>query len=171
MSKIYMYSCKCKKNVVDKKAAGALEIIKDNTGNALVPDVHFKYGGNIMNIEIILAFNSEISDDLLRKCNYIKVNKLNRYYFVDDIEFLQGSQYKLKCSIDVLQTYSGVILGSSQMIRRNEYLYNGRYQDEKFPIMQTKRPVVLKIGGSPFVKTNMSSGKRCIAMTVSGGGI
>ena len=171
MSKIYMYSCKCKKNVVDKKAAGALEIIRDNTRNPLVPDVHFKYGGNIMNIEIILAFNSEISDDLLRKCNYIKVNKLDRYYFVDDIEFLQGSQYKLKCSIDVLQTYSGVILGSSQMIRRNEYLYNGRYQDEKFPIMQTKRPVVLKIGGSPFIKTNMSSGKRCIAMTVSGGGI
>ena len=178
MSKIYLYQMKCKRNVVNKLqsvsgSGNVTPILADDNDptSAIILDVHFKFGGDLMKPEIIFYFDPDLSNKILRKCNYIKVNKLNRFYFVDNVEFIAGSQVKLTCTCDVLQTYSDKILSTAQMIRRNEFTYNGYYQDEKYPIEQDKMPVVLKITGSPFNHTNMTSGKRCVALTVSGGAV
>lgn len=164
---IVLYQMKCKKNMVDKK--GFIFPIVDNNNNPLDLDIHFKYGSDIMNVSIILKMYDEYHGNLLRKTNYVYIKKFGRYYFVDNIEFLQGGQFKLDCSVDVLYTYANQILSTPQIIRRNEFAYNGLYPDEKYPIPQKKNPQVINIGGSPFIKTNMASSKRCIAFTVSGG--
>lgn len=165
------YQMKCKKNQVDKTNY-IFPIQKENENHQkenIVWDCHFKYGGSIMNVELIVKFDDEIHAELLKRTNYIFIKKLGRYYFVDNIEFLQGGQYKLVCSIDVLNTYSSKITSTSQLIRRNPHEYNGLYQDEKFPIDCEKMVSYKSITGSPFSRHNMVSGGRCIVLTCAGG--
>lgn len=166
--KVYPYKMKCKRNLVNKY--NNIENLKD--GNSVIEwDCAFKYGGSILNIEIIAHLKNTLQKKILTKCNYVYIPDLNRYYFVDNIEFLNGTQIKLTLSEDVLYTYSDSILTTAQMIRRNAYTYNGMYQDEKYPVQQNKISVVKNFTNIPFNKNDMTSSKRCIALTVSGGGI
>lgn len=167
---VYPYQMKCKRNLVNKynKVTNLKE--SDNKTNVKW-DCAIKYGGTILNLDIIVHLKSSLKKKIWTQCNYIYIPDFNRWYFVDNIEFLNGNQVKFTLSEDVLYTYCDKILTTAQMVKRNAYTYNGKYQDEKFPIQQNKISVVKNFTGVPFSKNDMASGKRCVALTVSGGGV
>lgn len=155
---VYFYQMKCKKNVVDKYPYLVPLISFDN--------VHFKFDKSLMSIEIEINFNPSAHKKLLTSCNYIYVEYLKRYYFVDDIILLTGNRINVKCSIDVLYTYKNNILSSVQFIKRNEKLYNGKYADERYPIESEKEIYVVKSPISIF--GTMGSNDYCYALVTSG---
>lgn len=163
---LYLYQIKCKRNEVDKSKYVGKPLHKFS-------HVHTKYTSSIMHLEIILQFDTtdEKATEQLCRTNYCFVHMLQRYYFIDDIQFMNGNMVKLICSEDVLFTYCDQIKNTSMMIRRNEKRYNGFYNDEKYPITNKKKIVIKTIGGSPFSKSDMDSGKRCIMLTTNGGAV
>lgn len=48
--------------------------------------------------------------------NYVYIEELCKYYFVDNIRYIGGQTYLLTLSLDVLQTYKDVILQSTALI-------------------------------------------------------
>ena len=48
--------------------------------------------------------------------NYVYLEELGKYYFVDNIRYIGGQTYLLTLSLDVLQTYKDVILQSTAII-------------------------------------------------------
>lgn len=48
--------------------------------------------------------------------NYVYIDELNKYYFVDNFRYIGGNTYIITLSIDVLQTYKDVILQSTALI-------------------------------------------------------
>lgn len=73
-------------------------------------------------------------------CNYVYIADFRRYYFVSRCETLPGGHCILHCHVDVLMTYKGDILGSTQFIHRNESdnLWNRELTDNLFPITGKK---------------------------------
>lgn len=166
---VYPYKMKCKKNQVNKYQK--IIPFKDPNNQEIVWDCTFKYGGSVLKLDIVINMIGFLQKKYLTQCNYMYIPDLNRYYFVDNIEFINGTQVKFSLSVDVLYTYADSILTTAQMIKRNAYTYNGLYQDEKYPVQQNKISVVKNFSNVPFDKNDMTSGKRCIALTVSGGGV
>ena len=74
------------------------------------------------------------------KFNYLFASELNRFYFVNDIEFLNGGMFALHCHIDVLETYKNAILKHNAFIVRQEHNFgdgnnkNGVFFDSDYPI-------------------------------------
>lgn len=156
---IYLYSMKCQPKQVDK--GKYLTLIKH------FDSVRIKENSNVMNIT--LYFNSGNFDsykDIISECNYCYIKGFNRYYFIDDFILNEGKILGLKCSIDVLYTYSDKILNTAQFIERNANKYNGLYLDEFYPITQKKEMKLINTNlGFNLPSTNDLS----IAMTVTGG--
>lgn len=48
--------------------------------------------------------------------NYVYIEDLGKYYFVDNFRYIGGNTYILTLSLDVLQTYKDVILQSTALI-------------------------------------------------------
>ena len=48
--------------------------------------------------------------------NYVYIEDLKKYYFVENIRYIGGQTYLLTLSLDVLQTYKDVILQSTALI-------------------------------------------------------
>ena len=169
----YPYTMKCKRNVVDKTKY--ITNLVDSNGNKIVYDNFFiRERTGLFDIEIIMEFNNDSTDKKFLKpslsgLNYIKIPKFDRYYFVNDMEFDNAMRLILKCTCDVLHTYHSAILGSTQIITRNEKSYNGEYPDPKFPILSRKTVIPTNITGCPFSSNSMASGKKCIVLTVTGG--
>lgn len=62
--------------------------------------------------------------------NYIYVDTLRRYYFINDIEFSQGLSL-LHCTVDVLYTWRNAILDQSALITRSQSSFNTYLVDDK----------------------------------------
>lgn len=163
---IYLYQIKCKRNEVDKYKY--LDKPLKTFANA-----HFKYQSSLMHLEMIIHFDpaDDKATEQLARTNYCFNHMLQRYYFIDDIQFLNGNMCKLILTEDVLYTYKSQILNTSVMIKRNAQKFNGMYPDEKYPVTNQKRVTIKKISGSPFSSSDMDSGKRCIMLTTNGGAI
>ena len=48
--------------------------------------------------------------------NYVYIEDLRKYYFVDNVRYIGGATYLLTLSLDVLQTYKDIILQSTALI-------------------------------------------------------
>lgn len=164
--KVIPYQMKCKKNVVDKY--NYISTFSEN-GQVVNWNVTTKYGGTILDIELFLHLPKTQLKRYLRRTNYIHIEELGRYYFVNNIEFIEGQQIKLICHEDVLNTYASKILTTPMMIRRNSNDYNGCYHDEKYPV-STQRMVTFKnFTGIPFSRSNMEGTHRPIILVATGG--
>lgn len=82
--------------------------------------------------------NSDISTPVIRiqhtefpKCNYCKINELQRFYFIENITALNNGVYELRLRVDVLQSFKNDILSSYAYISRNEYEYNDKLIDSE----------------------------------------
>ena len=91
-----------------------------------IDTAHIKDDTSIISPSIVLSYK-KIST--LRKCNYLYIPSMGRYYYVNDIVLKQGGMYELKCHVDVLMTYKGDIRNITTLILRQENLNNPYIED------------------------------------------
>ena len=91
-----------------------------------IDTAHIKDDTSIISPSIVLSYK-KIST--LRKCNYLYIPSMGRYYYVNDIVLKQGGLYELKCHVDVLMTYKGDIRNITTLILRQENLNNPYIED------------------------------------------
>lgn len=88
------------------------------------------------------------------------------YYFVDDYVMRSNSVYEVHCSMDVLASYRGDILGSTQYVLRstssyNANLYDNVYEPELNPtITMTQTQSPLSGEGTYIIKYSSSTSPR-----------
>ena len=119
--KITLYQNVSERNQMDK----ALTKVKDIDGK-------FKQSTNIMSPVLVLSYAT------LPDFNYIYIEELARYYFVDSITSINEGLWQINCSEDVLETYGMGILNLTAYITRNENEYND-YIIDKYLIKTAKK--------------------------------
>lgn len=89
--------------------------------------ISFKDKVNIINPVLI------IKSDTFLNYNYVYMEDLKRYYFIDTITFLNKNTYELTLSLDVLMSYKDDILNSKGYVLKsnNNYLNNVESQVKK----------------------------------------
>ena len=93
-----------------------------------IDTAHIKDDTSIISPSIILSYK-KIST--LKKCNYLYIPSMGRYYYVNDIVLKQGGMYELKCHVDVLMTYKGDIKNITTLILRQENVNNPYIEDSQ----------------------------------------
>ena len=122
--------------------------------------LHFKEATEITHPTIYISREKDVLD-----ANYIHVEDLNRYYYIDNIE-VEQQRFILHCSVDVLMSFKEYILAQECVVWRNENLYNLYLTDER---------LVTEAGGRvltfPF-KGGFSTGSKTgsYVLTMNGGG-
>lgn len=91
----------------------------------------FKNDSNILNPTLLLK-NYDGG-------NYCYIDELERYYYIDTIDLVEGNLYKIVCSVDVLMSYKDQILNNpyynidgTLTTVENEIKFNEIYNTEKF---------------------------------------
>ena len=118
--KIILYKSTADNRLLDKSTK--ISVI-DTIGAA-----HIKDDTSVISPSIILSYKKM---DTLKKCNYLYVPSMGRYYYVNDIILKQGGIYELKCHIDVLMTYKGDIKNITALILRQENVNNPYIEDSE----------------------------------------
>ena len=107
-------------------------------------------------------FDIETSSDL-SQMNYIWINELHRYYYVNNIVSVATNLWRIYCHVDVLMTYKPTILAHEAVIGRQQQLYNlylndgdtfkvtqrSKIQQKKFPNGFTSSSYVMIVAGGP----------------------
>ena len=116
--KVYIYKTENEKNKLNK----TLELVKEL-------DVKL-----LNNTEILKPFIevTNIPLEELTKANYMYIPDLNRYYFIDNMELMQGGNVYISGSVDVLMSYLDSILNIRGTVKRSESLKNGYIIDENY---------------------------------------
>lgn len=66
------------------------------------------------------------------QANYVYIQEFSRYYFIKNVDWLEGQFWAVSMEIDVLQTYADEIKEQTAIIARQEHLYNLYQQDDRF---------------------------------------
>lgn len=103
----------------------------------------------------ILNPSLEIEGDEVLGANYLYIDSLNRYYFINDVEFISGEIFRVNCQIDVLMSYADEIKAQNAIIKRQQYNYNVDLVDNR--LKTSKNPYIQTINFSGgFSQTNWS---------------
>lgn len=94
-----------------------------------------------------------ISGTGITECNYMYIQELQRYYFIDDISSVNNDKWEISGHVDVLETFKNGILSNRAVIRRQQNKYNLYLNDPDFitynnELIQTKKFT----GGTGFNK-------------------
>ena len=93
---------------------------------------------DIVNPSIIVSRN--FYDSIILKANYLYIDKLERYYYINNISFAE-SMIVIDCTVDVLMTYKSEIRNITCTVTRNENLKNGYLNDDNYNIQAYKQVV------------------------------
>ena len=93
---------------------------------------------DIVNPSIIVSRN--FYDSIILKANYLYIDKLERYYFINNISFAE-SMIVIDCTVDVLMSYKKQIRNITCTVTRNENLKNGYLNDDNYNIQAYKQVV------------------------------
>src|SRR5574344_1501022 len=91
-----------------------------------IQDVIIKNDFDITNFELLIKnniFNSEY--------NYCYIQDLERYYFIESVERMNGTIYKIRVSVDVLKSYANQIENINAIITKSEKPNNNFVNCEK----------------------------------------
>lgn len=75
----------------------------------------------------------------LATCNYAYIPEFSRYYFIQNIETVSNTLYRLHLHVDVLYTYRNGIRDNYAIISRNEKQYDLKMNDGLFVTQQNPR--------------------------------
>lgn len=87
--------------------------------------------------------------DLYATANYVYVDELRRYYFIESYDLSQGFAY-LHCRIDTRSTYKRLIRSQSCIIKRQEHNYDMYQNDGELPVKQYPAKRCIGHFESPF---------------------
>ena len=93
---------------------------------------------DIVNPSIIVSRN--FYDSIILKANYLYIDKLERYYYINNISFAE-SMIVIDCTVDVLMSYKNEIRNITCTVTRNENLKNGYLNDDNYNIQAYKQVV------------------------------
>ena len=85
--------------------------------------------------------------------NYIYIQDLKRYYYVNNIEIMSNGYIKIQCHVDVLKTYSKDILGSTQYVKRQQHKCTVQLADSEYNI-KSNRNLTIKNFGDTIIQPN-----------------
>ena len=93
---------------------------------------------DIVNPSIIVS--RKFYDSLILKANYLYIDKIERYYYINNISFAE-SMIVIDCTVDVLMSYKKQIRNLTCTVTRNENLKNGYLNDDNYNIQAYKQVV------------------------------
>lgn len=93
---------------------------------------------DIVNPSIIVS--RKFYDSNILKVNYLYIDKLERYYYINNISFAE-SMIEIDCTVDVLMSYKSEIRNITCTVTRNENLKNGYLNDDNYNIQAYKQVV------------------------------
>ena len=125
-------------HIVLMSASGGLKKVhREPTEIARYDNVTFLESTSIKEPTFIIGGVTDIG--IFSNINYAYLPRLGRYYFVDDYTMETGGRVALKCSVDVLKTFSPDIdsMGKT-MITRQANERDLRIPDTMLPILSTR---------------------------------
>ena len=102
-------------------------VINKTLTDELIKDITLKDRVNILNPTI------RLKDDLVIDRNYCYISDFKRYYFIDEIVFLNKGIQEIYLTCDLLETYKDDILNSESNIVKSEkdnFISQGRINEE-----------------------------------------
>jgi len=136
-----IYKTKSAPNVVNKTLS---EIVT-------FEEVIFKEDTSLLNPTIIINGVSNASSYTIEDIgtsNYFSIPKVNRYYFITDITMMSGGRVAITGKVDVLMSFKTDILGSTQLIVRQEKKTNNYLIDTDIPLSSKKQVIEHEFGDS-----------------------
>ena len=133
-------------HIVLMSASGGLKKVhREPTEIARYDNVTFLESTSIENPTFIIGAITDIAE--FCGINYAYLPRLGRYYFVDDITMETGGRVALKCSVDVLKTFSKDIdsMGKT-LITRQANKRDLLLPDSMLPLKAEKVTQVLSLG-------------------------
>ena len=126
-------------------SGGLKEVHREPTEIARYDNVTFLESTSIVNPVFIIGGITDIAE--FCNINYAYLPRLGRYYFVDDYPMETGGRVALKCSIDVLKTFSKDIdsMGKT-LITRQANKRDLLLPDSMLPLKAEKVTQVLSLG-------------------------
>ena len=91
------------------------KINKTLSGGLTVNDVIMHNDFDITSFELLIK-NSDFNSEY----NYCYIQDLGRYYFIDSVERMNGTIYKIRVSVDVLKSFSSQIENIQAIITKSE---------------------------------------------------
>lgn len=114
-------------------------------------EVIFKEDTSLLNPTIIINGVSNASSYTIEDIgtsNYFSIPKVNRYYFITDITMMSGGRVAITGKVDVLMSFKTDILGSTQLIVRQEKKTNNYLIDTDIPLSSKKQVIEHEFGES-----------------------
>lgn len=106
---VKLYKCYDSENKLNKTLTDELSL----TGN-------FKNNFSLSNLQLVLSFNNlELFD-----YNYVYIELLHRYYFIDDCMVLSNNRIELSLKIDVLMTYKNDIKNMRVKLDKSSVIFD-----------------------------------------------
>ena len=102
------------------------KINKTLSGGLTVNDVIMHNDFDITSFELLIK-NSDFNSEY----NYCYIQDLGRYYFIDSVEKMNGTIYKIRVSVDVLKSFSNQIENINAVITKSENPDNNFVDCEK----------------------------------------
>lgn len=157
---LILYTCTCDRKKINK--TGAL----DNE-TRITDTFRIKEPCSILNPVVQLATSTITSAGInVYNLNYAYVKTFNRYYFINDITYLNDGLVELSMSVDVLMSYADKILASQQEITRSESVNSQSFIDTERPIQSNK---ILQVGTSQYLGAFPEATGNNYVITVAGG--
>lgn len=144
---IILYKTKDKKEVVNKNLLNPLK-----TNITLNQELT-----NISKFSIIINYSENFD------YNYCYVDKLKRYYYIEDIEYLNGNRIRLNLRIDVLMSHKEFINNVYGILDKSTNNYSGYLIDNNYKMESYKQIVQKTIGNTSVFEDNI------YLLTVGGG--
>lgn len=136
-----IYKTKSAPNVVNKTLSEVVTF----------EEVIFKEDTSLLNPTIIINGVSNASSYTIEDIgtsNYFSIPKVNRYYFITDITMMSGGRVAITGKVDVLMSFKADILGSTQLIVRQEKKTNNYLIDTDIPLSSKKQVIEHEFGDS-----------------------
>ncbi len=114
-------------------------------------EVIFKEDTSLLNPTIIIngvSNSSSYNIEDIGTSNYFSIPKVNRYYFITDITMMSGGRVAITGKVDVLMTFKTDIIGSTQLIVRQEKKTNNFLIDTDIPLSSKKQVIEHEFGDS-----------------------
>ena len=125
---ITFYNNESDRKLLDKK----ITVVKAVSNAKIVNET------DILNPTILISRG--FYDTYILKANYIFIDSLKRYYYINNISFVE-SMVQISCSVDVLMSYKNEIRNITCTISRNQNLKNGYLNDDNYNIQAYKQVV------------------------------
>lgn len=106
--------------------------------------------------------------DLYMTSNYVYIDDLRRYYFIDDVRLSHGYAY-LMCSVDVLESWKADLLDSGVILKRQQKIYDADQNDGELPIEQYPAKRCIGHFDSPFLMSRNTYVMGVVGNTSGGG--